>query len=236
MVIGLIEDGVDAAEDVGEEVVDTVHDAGEDVYDTVTGGGGGGGGGGAVYQGPDPLNFGDLTGGGSDSGDSGGGAWYGGPDPVNLGGSGSGDSSSGSEGGAWYQGPDPLNLGGSGSGDGNSGGGIPGFDETADFIADAGNSLLGVNADNMGIFEENAAGSKALSLASMGLAGEGGLVTDVLTPGQGKPGEHPVENQQQQQAQQPQQPQQPSGGLGLSPVVLGVVALGGAALVMGVGS
>jgi hypothetical protein len=61
------------------------------------------------------------------------------------------------------------------------------------FVADPGNALLGVNADNMGIFEENAAGSKAASLATLGLGGEGGLLTDVLMPGQGKPGEHPVE-------------------------------------------
>jgi len=64
----------------------------------------------------------------------------------------------------------------------------------ADFGADFGNSVFGVNADNMGIFEENAAGSKAVSLATLGLGGEGGLVSDVLMPGQGKPGEHPTEN------------------------------------------
>jgi len=55
-------------------------------------------------------------------------------------------------------------------------------------IADPGNALLGVNADNMGIFEEQAAGQKAVTIASLGLLGEGGLLTDILMPGQGEPG------------------------------------------------
>lgn len=60
----------------------------------------------------------------------------------------------------------------------------------SDFVADAGNSFMGVNADNMGWFEENAAGSKAMSATTFGLAGEGGLFSDVLMPGQGEPGDN----------------------------------------------
>lgn len=55
-------------------------------------------------------------------------------------------------------------------------------------IADPGNALLGVNADNMGVFEEQAAGSKVVTLGTLGLGGEGGLLTDILAPGQGAPG------------------------------------------------
>lgn len=60
---------------------------------------------------------------------------------------------------------------------------------TDSLIADPGNALLGVNAGNMGIFEENAAGQKAVTGLSLGTLGEGGLISDVLMPGQGDPGE-----------------------------------------------
>jgi len=57
-------------------------------------------------------------------------------------------------------------------------------------VADPGNAILGVNAENMGLFEENAAGAKTVSLLTLGLGGEGGLLSDVIMPGQGEPGDN----------------------------------------------
>lgn len=48
------------------------------------------------------------------------------------------------------------------------------------FVADPGNALLGVDAENMGVFEEGKAGAKAVNIGTFGLAGDGGLLTDTL--------------------------------------------------------
>lgn len=98
----------------------------------------------------------------------------------------------------------------------------------ADFNADAYNSIAGVNADNMGIFEENAFGSKLVSAGTFGLGGEGGLITDVLMPGQGAPGEGSSQPSQPQQ-----QPQQQSTG-GISQILLlGALVVGAIVLIGG---
>jgi len=89
-------------------------------------------------------------------------------------------------------------------------------------IADPGNSLLGVNADNMGLFEENAAGSKAIQIVTLGLAGEGGIVTDLLTPGMGKPGEGAPERRERQR----QQRRQSGSGSGLVSLMIPLLLAG----------
>lgn len=101
----------------------------------------------------------------------------------------------------------------------------------ADFAADASNSLLGINAPNMGIFEEQAAGSKAFGIGTLGLGGEGGLLTDVLMPGQGRPGsEQGTGLTGSGGGGSPDRDRQQDGGLG----GLGAAALG-AAVVAAVG-
>lgn len=105
--------------------------------------------------------------------------------------------------------------------------GVPGLREAEDalgtaatgtvdtLVADPGNALLGVDADNMGIFEEGSAGSKTISIGSFGLAGHSGIITD--------PGDFADDvfgsGQQQQQQQQPQR----STVLGTNP--WGIIAL-----------
>ena len=97
---------------------------------------------------------------------------------------------------------------------------------TDTFIADPGNALLGVNAEDMGVFEENAAGAKAIGIGTAGLAGEGGLLTDWLSPGSGKA--KPGETGGQEQPK----PKPEGGGLNLGLILLLVVV--GAAVLMGV--
>jgi hypothetical protein len=46
------------------------------------------------------------------------------------------------------------------------------------FVADPVNGLLGVDAPDMGIFEEGEAGARVVSIGSAGLAGDSGLITD----------------------------------------------------------
>lgn len=105
-------------------------------------------------------------------------------------------------------------------------------------IADPGNALLGVNADNMGIFEENAAGAKVASIATLGLGGEGGLLTDVLLPGKGRPGEGAPERRerrrQKRRRQQMQTAQGSSGAADMPLVLILFLGLGGAAFLLGV--
>lgn len=104
-------------------------------------------------------------------------------------------------------------------------------------IADPGNALLGVNADNMGVFEENAAGSKVVQIGTLGLAGEGGIITDLLTPGKGKPGDGPIqrrERRRQRQEQRQDRSEQSGGSSGGFPVSLLAVLGAGAAVVLSV--
>jgi len=98
------------------------------------------------------------------------------------------------------------------------------------FVADPGNAILGVNAENMGLFEENAAGAKTVSLLTLGLGGEGGLLTDVLMPGQGAPGEAGGGAAGGGQ----QQNDDGGGGLLSSPILLLAAAAAAVAVLVGV--